>query len=62
MRVAIQNLPEKYAAVVVLHYLEGMGVKAIAERTGMPTGTVKIRLHRARNLLREKLRRFRGGK
>lgn len=58
---AIRELPDKYAGVVALHYLEGLGVKGIAERTGMPAGTVKIRLHRARNILREKLKRFRTG-
>ena len=61
VRDAIRSLPDKYAGVVVLHYLEGLGVNAIAERMGMPAGTVKIRLHRARNLLREKLKRFREG-
>ncbi len=58
IRAAVQALPEKYAGVVVLHYLEGLGVKEIGERLDMPVGTVKIRLHRARNLLREKLARF----
>ena len=60
VRRAIQELPEKYAAVVVLHYLEGLGVKEIGERLDMPLGTVKIRLYRARNVLREKLERLEG--
>lgn len=58
VRQAIQELPEKYAGVVVLHYLEGLGVKEIAERLDMPLGTVKVRLYRARNVLREKLERL----
>jgi RNA polymerase sigma-70 factor (ECF subfamily) len=58
IRRTIQELPEKYAGVVVLHYFQGLGVKAIAERLAMPEGTVKIRLYRARNVLREKLQRF----
>jgi RNA polymerase sigma-70 factor (ECF subfamily) len=58
---AIRELPDKYSGIVALHYLEGLGVKGIGERLGMPTGTVKIRLHRARNLLRETLKRFRRG-
>lgn len=61
IREAIRELPDKYAGIVVLHYLEGLGVKGIAERLEMPVGTVKIRLHRARNLLREKLKRFQSG-
>ncbi|MCO5167085.1 MAG: sigma-70 family RNA polymerase sigma factor [Planctomycetes bacterium] len=44
--------------VVVLHYLEGLGLKEIAARLDMPEGTVKVRLFRARALLREKLARF----
>ncbi len=59
IRQAVRELPDKYAGIVVLHYLEGLGVREIASRLDMPVGTVKIRLHRARNLLREKLRRFR---
>jgi len=60
IRAAIRELPDKYAAIVVLHYLEGLGVAEIGERLAMPVGTVKIRLHRARNLLRGTLKRFGG--
>ncbi|MGE0713392.1 MAG: RNA polymerase sigma factor [Planctomycetota bacterium] len=56
VRAAVRELPEKYAGVVVLHYLEGLGVKEIAERLDMPVGTVKIRLFRARDQLRQALR------
>ena len=58
IRVAVRALPDMYAGVIVLHYLEGLGVKEIAERLSMPVGTVKIRLHRGRAVLREKLERF----
>jgi RNA polymerase sigma-70 factor (ECF subfamily) len=58
IRQAIRELPDLYAGVVVLHYLEGLGVKEIAARLDMPVGTVKIRLHRARATLRERLERF----
>jgi len=57
IRDAVRALPEKYAGVVALHYLEGLGVREIAARLDLPEGTVKIRLHRARNLLRERLER-----
>ena len=46
---------DKFAEL--LHYLEGLGVREIAARLDLPEGTVKIRLHRARNLLRERLER-----
>lgn len=58
IRDAVRALPSMYAAVVGLHYLDGLGVKEIAERLGIPVGTVKIRLHRARAALRETLARF----
>lgn len=58
IRAAVRELPDMYAGVVALHYLEGLGVKEIGERLDMPVGTVKIRLHRARAVLREKLARF----
>jgi len=58
IRQAVRDLPEKYAGVVALYYLEGLGVKDIAARLDMPPGTVKIRLYRARDVLREKLQRF----
>lgn len=59
VRRAIAELPERYAGPVVLYYLEGLGVREIGERLGLPEGTVKIRLHRARDVLREKLERLR---
>lgn len=58
IRAAVRELPDLYAGVVALHYLEGLGVKDIGARLGLPEGTVKIRLHRARAVLREKLARF----
>ena len=58
VRTTIAGLDPKYAACVALFYLDGLSVKEIAERLGVPDGTVKIRLHRARDVLKEKLARF----
>lgn len=52
IRAEIKNLPEKYAGVVVLHYLEGLSVKEISARLDVAEGTVKVRLYRARDRLR----------
>ena len=41
--------------VVVLHHMEGMDVKDIAQELGIPQGTVKSRLARARDELKRKL-------
>jgi RNA polymerase sigma-70 factor (ECF subfamily) len=55
VRASIAALEGKYALPVALFYLEGLSVKEIADRLSLPQGTVKIRLHRARELLKEKL-------
>ena len=62
VRRSIAELDPKYAACVALFYLDGLSVKEIAERLSMPEGTVKIRLHRARDVLKEKLQKFKGDK
>ncbi len=51
----IQRLSPNYRAVFVLHDLQGMKNREIAEVIGLSLSTVKIRLHRARNKLRESL-------
>jgi RNA polymerase sigma factor (sigma-70 family) len=51
----LQRLPRKYRAPVVLCYLEGQTNEAAAHQLRCPTGTVKTRLARARDLLRDRL-------
>jgi len=55
---AIASLPESYREVVVMHHIEGLGVREIAESLGIPQGTVMSRLARARKALRDKLAKF----
>lgn len=52
---AITSLPEKYRAAIVLRDVEGMSYDQIAETLKLSEGTVKSRINRARNLLKEKL-------
>lgn len=52
---ALASLPQAQRAVVVLHSL-GLDSKAIADALGVPTGTVKSRLARARTALSPLLR------
>jgi RNA polymerase sigma-70 factor, ECF subfamily len=52
---AIKSLPEKYRAAIVLRDVEGFSYDRIAETLKLSEGTVKSRINRARNLLKEKL-------
>ncbi|RME38791.1 MAG: sigma-70 family RNA polymerase sigma factor [Thermoflexia bacterium] len=56
---AIRTLPLAQQVVVVLYYLEGLSLKEIAEILEVPEGTVKSRLHYAREVLRERLTEWR---
>ncbi len=49
---AIDALPANHRAVIILHYLEGLSLKEIAYVMDVPEGTVKSRLHYARERLR----------
>jgi RNA polymerase sigma-70 factor (ECF subfamily) len=53
----VARLPERYRSVVVLHYLEGRSHEQVAGALGLPVGTVKVRLSRARDRLRDRLAR-----
>jgi RNA polymerase sigma-70 factor (ECF subfamily) len=49
--VSMRRLSEPQRRVVVLHYLHDMPVAEVARSTGMPVGTVKVYLARARAAL-----------
>jgi RNA polymerase sigma-70 factor (ECF subfamily) len=50
---ALAQLSDDHRVVVLLHDTEGYKLSEIEELTGIPVGTVKSRLHRARARLRE---------
>ena len=50
---AVDALPQKHRIVIILHYLEGSSLKDISYIIGVPEGTVKSRLHYARESLRK---------
>jgi RNA polymerase sigma-70 factor, ECF subfamily len=60
MQEAIANLDEDQRTVIVLRDVEDLSIEEICEITGLPDGTVKSRLHRARLVLRKKLQRHVG--
>lgn len=45
---ALAALPEPYRRVVLLHHVHGVALEDIAAEEGVPVGTIKSRLHRAR--------------
>lgn len=47
----LKELPEKYRAPLVLRYWEDLSCAEIAEILGVPEGTVKTQIHRARKQL-----------
>jgi RNA polymerase sigma-70 factor, ECF subfamily len=55
VRAALLLLSQRQREVVVMHYFLGESVDAIADELGIPTGTVKSALHRARAALAESL-------
>jgi RNA polymerase sigma-70 factor, ECF subfamily len=55
VRRAVQSLPAKYREAVILFYFHDMDITLAARSLGVPEGTVKARLARGRDLLRQKL-------
>jgi RNA polymerase sigma-70 factor (ECF subfamily) len=54
----IGKLPLKYRTVLTLYHLNELSYNEIEEITGMPEGTVKNYLFRARKLLKDKLEKY----
>jgi RNA polymerase sigma-70 factor (ECF subfamily) len=53
--IAINNLPADYRTVILLCDIEDFKYDEIAKILDVPIGTVRSRLHRARNMLKEEL-------
>ncbi|MCA1580068.1 MAG: sigma-70 family RNA polymerase sigma factor [Acidobacteria bacterium] len=52
---AIQGLPEEFRELIALRHFTGLSYEEIAEMKGMPLGTVKNKLFRARAVLKDRL-------
>ena len=55
MRVAIDNLPPEQSDLIRRAYFEELSHREIAERSGLPLGTVKSRIRLAMQRLRERI-------
>jgi len=56
---AIDSLPQKYREVIIFRHKQDKSYEEIAEILGIPVGTVKARIFRARELLKKKLKGLR---
>ncbi len=55
---ALNSLDVDFRTVIILCDLEGFKYEEMAKILDIPIGTVRSRLHRARNLLKEKLKEY----
>jgi RNA polymerase sigma-70 factor (ECF subfamily) len=53
VKVLLDRLPERYRQALTLYYLEERSYQEVADMLGVPTGTVKTFLHRAKKELVE---------
>ena len=53
---AVMALPSKYSIVIHLYYYEDYSIKEIAQQLKLNEGNVKVRLSRARQLLKKQLK------
>ena len=60
VRRAVATLPPKYREALILFYFRDMDLESAAGSLDLPVGTVKARLFRGRELLRDKLSYMRG--
>ncbi len=56
--IALNSLAVDFRTVIILCDLEGFTYEEMAKILDIPIGTVRSRLHRARNLLKEKLQKY----
>ena len=58
LRDILRKLPESYAMLFSLHYEEELTVPQIAQITNLPEGTVKSRLHKTMQIIKQNLKQY----
>ena len=61
LRLALERISEDYALVLRMRFLDEMPLKRIAAFLGVPTSTIKWRVHKGKELLREQLELLEAG-
>lgn len=56
--IALNSLPVDFKTIILLCDIEGFTYEELAKILDIPIGTVRSRLFRARNMLKEKLRDY----
>ena len=54
----LKSLPEPYAMLFSLHYEEELTIPQIAKITDLPEGTVKSRLHKTMNIIKQQMKQY----
>lgn len=52
---ALKSIEEDYRELIILHYYDNLSMKDISEILKIPEGTIKSRMSRARELLKDRL-------
>lgn len=55
MTAAVASLPDHYREVILMHFVRHVPYRDIASELGLPLGTVKTQLYRAKALLRDRM-------
>lgn len=58
LREVLRKLPEPYAMLFSLHYEEELTIPQIANIVDLPEGTVKSRLHKTMNIIKQNLKQY----
>lgn len=58
----ISSLKDPYRKILYYYYIEEYSLDEIAERMNVTKGTLKMQIYRGKNILKEKLESFKGGK
>lgn len=61
VREALQDLPANYRECLVLRFQSELSYEQIAQVVGVPVSTIETRIHRAKRMLRARLKRMMDG-
>ena len=61
MQLALEKIPGEYSLALRLRFIDEMPLRHIAAFVGVPVSTVKWRLHKGKELLREQVESLREG-